>query len=141
MMHEGAVGAKEGWDHNLLGVIKQDPNNAGWLFVPSQSYAMLSSEGISLGRFFSFRFPDWKLIYGPDAPPVLPEFQYFNIAIDPEEANDLFPQIDWATHPWQDVPKALQQWASTQGESKSATIDPRIRAELKALGYVQGGPD
>ena len=149
--HEGVLGAVEGWDHNLLGLTESGSLNGvdvsgkgetsvprGWAMVTSQSYAFAGTQETSLGRFFSFRFPDRKLIYGPDAPPALPEFQYFKLARDPNEIDDLYPVTDWSVEPFPDAPEALREWASRQGAGLNP-LDPRVRAQLKALGYIQEG--
>ncbi len=144
-MHEGVFGVKSGWDHNLIGLIPgansgtSEGQGGGWEFVPSQSYSFSAPGELSLGRFFSFRFQDWALIYGPDAQPSLPEYQYFDLIMDPEEMNDIYPGIVRSERKTPDVPEALKLWASMQGSADVSALSPEAYAQLKALGYVQEG--
>jgi len=150
-MHEQILGARPGWDHDLLRLIQHideaDPDSTGreeragetvggWDFVASQSYTFTAPGEHSVGRFFTFRFPDWQLIYGPDSAPVIPMYQYFDVIADPEERIDIFPEIVWREHDWPSAPEVLAAWASRQGAADLSTLDPRMREELKALGYI-----
>ena len=144
-MDSGVEGPVAGWDHNLVGLFDSNPDtpagsSTGWNFVLSQSFAFAGPDAFGLGRFYSMRGPNWKLIYAPDASPTLPEFQYFDLDSDPNETNDIFGMIQWESHPVPLAPDILREWASRQGEiGISANMDPRVRAELKALGYIQEG--
>ncbi len=151
-MHEGVMGIVPGWDHDLSGIARSraadyeslmtagaDEPDYGWSFIASQSYTFTAPEAQSLGRFFTFRFPEWKLIYGPDAEPELPAHQYFDLESDPEEMNDIYPRVDWSTHPWPGVVEVLEAWASRQAAVDLSGLDPQMREELKALGYINEG--
>lgn len=128
-MNASAPGNVAGWDHNLRDVGEAE----GWEFIASQSYTLDS--GKSPGQFFSFRTPDWKLIYGPDAEPIFPEFQLYNIWIDPGELNNRYESINWAIFDEVD-PAWLAGWASNQGISGISGLNPQMIQELRALGYI-----
>ncbi len=154
-MHNGVFGSIAGWDHNLLNletgpeepvadseneIIPEEEPSDGWTFVPSQSYTFTAPGDASAGRFFTFRFDEWQLIYGPDAEPYFPTYQYYDMTTDIEQENDLYPGIDWMLHPMPDAPEVLEFWSSQQGAAiDEGSLDPRMRAELKALGYIQEG--
>lgn len=149
-MHADVIGAKPQWDHNLLGLhadgvinqsdeyAGQSANDTGWDFITSQSYSFDAPGELSLGRFFSFRFPDWKLIYGPDAAPRLPEYQYFKLDSDPDETRIL----DWTKEKDAEAiglfAEILREWAESQGDLGEFVMDPSVRAQLEALSYIQG---
>ena len=137
-MHEGIFGTVEGWDHNLLDFYNEPEvgKTLGWHFIASQSYTFIAPGELSLGRFFSFRFPDWKLIFGPESAPVIPTYQYFDLASDPEEMVDIYPAINWDEKLLPDLPELLSGWASRQGVADLSKLTPEQRAELKALGYI-----
>ena len=142
-MHEGIMGAGTDWDHDLVGLFtdpEEDEKEPGWDFIASQSYTFTASGEQALGRFFSFRFPDWKVIYGPESEPYIPMYQYFDLVDDPGEMNDIFEEIDWNEHVWPGVTEVLTAWASRQAAVDLGGLDPRMREELKALGYIDEGP-
>jgi len=141
-MHAGILGTNSAWDHNLLDFSlngsAEGTVETGWSFIPSQSYSFSAPGEASLGRFFTFRFPDWKLIYGPDAEPYLPLYQYFDLANDPEETRNIYGETDWTAYELPDIPGILASWTALQAAS-AEVMDPQVRAELKALGYIQEG--
>jgi arylsulfatase len=142
-MHESVPGALASWDHSLPGLaVESHGENStgggtGWEYIASQSYTIGEIEGNDLGRFFSYRYPGWKMIYGPDCEPVLPMYQYFNVETDPEELSDIFPEIIWQDHIFPDAVESLTAWALIQGKSVDfSDLTPQQRAGLKALGYI-----
>lgn len=140
--NQDIFGAIPDGEHDLLKIAGMsseghiENNMEGWAFVPSQSDAAASTDGYRYGQFFSFRYPDAKLIYGPDALPLLPGYQYFNLVADPGEMNDLFPGIDWSVEFWHSAPEDLSEWASNQEILNTAGMDDITRAQLEALGYI-----
>lgn len=110
---------------------------SGWEYISSQSYTIGELEGNDLGKFFSYRYPTWKIIYGSDCEPELPMYQYFDIESDPEELWDIFPEIVWQDHMFPDAVESLTAWALIQGKSVDfSDLTPQQRAGLKALGYI-----
>ena len=147
-MHEGVMGTVAGWDHDLGGLIDRlgngdlpDENEdvAQWAFIASQSYSFVAADEEWLGRFFSFRFPETHLIFGPEAPPALPMYQYFDVVNDPDEMNNMYPEINWEEFFLPDAPDALATWASTQEVADLSGVDPAVLEELWALGYLNPG--
>jgi len=164
-MHDGIYGSVDGWNHDLLGFYdgidetgETEINDGtdfrdwteslndylepekGWNFIASQSYTFIAPGELSLGRFFSFRFPEWKLIYGPESEPVIPTYQYFDLENDPDEMIDLYPEISWAELGLPNISELLSEWSGRQGMDDQSDLSPEMRAELKALGYIDEGP-
>ncbi|MCX6647518.1 MAG: AmmeMemoRadiSam system radical SAM enzyme [bacterium] len=143
-MNANAPGVVENWDHDLIGlsgvevdeystsvagqevIIKQEP---GWNYVASQAYLFDNPNlpELSMGRFFSFRGPNWHLIYGPEAEPTLPMFQFFNLKSDPEEMNNIYPDHGLSTPGWPGIQSELELWGKkvvNYGLVVSAGVDP-----------------
>ncbi|MFH1676873.1 MAG: sulfatase-like hydrolase/transferase, partial [bacterium] len=135
-------GAKNGWNHNLLGLIENPGNEklsderAGWNYVPTQSDLGWSISETSRPRYFGFMFPGNNLIYTPGCRNLEAYFHYYDIDNDPGEDNDLFKSVHWANEPFPDAPELLANWSSNQSPSSSGAVNPLIREQLKALGYV-----
>ncbi len=138
-VHAEIVNSNPEWDHNLLPLIRTrgGVSSTGWEWVASQSFDTTGGGDLSLGRFFSFRFHDRKLIYGPDAEPDLPVYQYYNLVDDPDEEVNLYsdPDIDEAI--LEAFTVLLTEWASNQAIGEAGPQTLQGLEALKALGYAQ----
>ena len=121
------------WNHDLIGLAANPDSLTTWQMIPTQSYTLGESEGQNVGRFFSFRFPGWHLIYGPESEPVVPTFQYFDLKSDPNEMNDIFAEMNWDAMNWLEI---LREWAEGQMSGESVEISTENREQLDALGYI-----
>ncbi len=139
VVHGGVQGATAGWDHNLLGLAGEGPVEApgGWSHVAMLTHGFPTSREIGVGRIYAFRFDNSKLIYAPQANEFLPEYQYFDLLDDPGETVDIFPLTDPSAMPLTDAPGLLATWSTVSQVETSYSMDPRVRAQLEALGYVQ----
>ncbi len=154
-MHEPLVNANLGWDHDLLPLIRDGETrdrlsevnaagwggeteaaaSVGWEMVACQSFGFTGPGEHLLGRFFTFRFDDWKLIYGPDAEPSQPMFQLFDLASDPEELVNLFPERS-QDEAISGIAAVLKEWGDKQSISATGPLSRAAREQLEALGYL-----
>jgi arylsulfatase A-like enzyme len=138
-------GSIDGWDHDLIKINAEDTtpdaDRYGWNYVPMLTHGAPSPKDVDIGRLFALRFPDWILIYGPDARPYYQEYTCFDLANDPDETVNAYTTWDWKAEEYLLVPEALKEWASTQGMDKSdakvESDDPQVMESLRALGYLQ----
>ncbi len=138
-IHLDIEGAAGGWDHNLCRSATgfDTALNFGWDYIPMLTYGIPTRYETEVGRIFGFRYRDAKLIYAPSADGRLPEFQLFDLSADPRETTDTFGAIDWSEPGWPNVVENLKFWSRVQGrESASIDMDPSLREQLEALGYV-----
>ncbi|HEX9745469.1 MAG TPA: sulfatase [bacterium] len=141
-MNHGIPGAIQGWDHVLTNIGSGTPT---WNFVPSQSYNLPSEFYVESGRFFSFRFRNHQLIYGPDAENEIEAYEFFDLTADPNEEENIFVGTDWVNIENLDVeedfstghvPEVLKIWSEAQESNTDISIDPQQMDELEALGYI-----
>jgi arylsulfatase A-like enzyme len=140
-----SVGSIVGWDHDLTEFNRPDvisgEHQFGWGFVGMFTQGTRGTPDVDIGRIFALRFPDWKLIYAPDAQSYYDEYTCFDISHDPYETVNAFNVWDWKAAGHVLVPEALKEWASTQSLDKSgvnvASNDPQVTDSLRALGYLQ----
>lgn len=143
-IHRAATGSGIEYRQNIIEMYGRGTGlRPNWNYIASQAY-LFENPGLpelSMGRFFSLRGPDWHLIYGPEAEPQLPIFQYYDLNSDPLELNNIYPEIDWSTHDFPNAPIELEAWSRIQGrEIDLSNLSPEMHAELKALGYLNEGP-
>jgi len=154
-MSDLVPGAVHGWDHSLLGLIRTAPGiegrdetearavdeseapTVGWLFVPMFTHGEPTATETGVGRIYGFRFAESKLLYAPQAGRYLPLYQYFDLAGDPGETVDSYGTIGGASkrslEVWQEL---IAAWSAVLRSHEAAGIDPMVRAQLRALGYV-----
>jgi arylsulfatase A-like enzyme len=142
-------GSIDNWDHDLTDIRRTgkstDGHHFGWDFVAMLTHGAPSPADVDIGRLFALRFPDWILIYGPDAYPYYEEYTCFDLATDPGETVNVYCTWDWNIKEHIMVPQALTEWASTQSLDKSdahpentaQNPNSQLSDSLRALGYLQ----
>jgi arylsulfatase A-like enzyme len=139
-MHDGVLGANPDGEFSLIRIAEElhagEEIEPGWIFILSQSDPASADSGDGMGQFFSLRFLDAKFIYGPDAEPDLPQFQYFDLINDPGEIHNLFSSTDWTGTGYEHVPDILKSWAESQETIDLSQMDENTHEALKALGYI-----
>lgn len=155
-MHDGVTGSVEGWDHDLLPlmvggvagnpsendetqegeIINAEPQPVGWRWIASQSFDFAGPGETSLGRFYTFRFPQSKLMFSPDSEPIQPMLQYFNLASDPEELIDLYPEIAEEDDLRVYIAPGLVEWSLLQTITDDTPRSFEALEELESLGYI-----
>jgi arylsulfatase A-like enzyme len=146
-IHAEVKGAIEGWDHNLVSLMtssgmpgelnpESSVEDVGWAWIPVQSFDFAGPGEESLGRFFAYRFPDWKLMYAPDAEPHMPAYQYFDLVNDPGELHDILPELITGNNILSAVSQDLTEWAAKQAVSESGPTSFEAWQNLRSLGYI-----
>jgi len=146
-LHESVPGAGAEWDRNLLDIVRSgleiDPDTAegytmpslSWDFIPMISYGVPTEGEADVGRIYGFRLEDSKLLYAPEAEGYLSLYRYFDL--DFGESTNRYGSVDWSSFELPDAPEVLKSWASVQQDDVTKSMDPLVRAQLRALGYVQ----
>ncbi|HDS31184.1 MAG TPA: hypothetical protein ENN67_09090 [Firmicutes bacterium] len=136
-MHREVKGAIPGWDHDLvrLAMNGDGPENSGWMWIAAQSFDFAGPGELSLGRFFAYRFPDWKIMYGPKSEPHLPMYRYFDLAIDPLELSDILPELITGNEFLVMLIEDLTEWASRQ-TVETGPMSFEALENLRTLGYA-----
>jgi len=74
-----------------------------------------------------------KLIYNPYAYPFIPLYQYFNLADDPDEENDMYESSVASIN---DLVLTLQKWADADTETGLESAGLIEQENLKSLQYL-----
>ena len=96
------------------------------------------SETVTTPAKYSARTPDWKLICNRNA--NIP-FELFNLANDPFEKENLFPQQDYRQLPQvQQLTRQLNDWIRENHRGQEIKMAPLSKSDiekLRALGYLE----